>query len=232
MQERDEPIAETRIPCFRCGERPGIDCPGKPDEATLCEPCFKKRMAEERELQETHLASFLEGVHCAGGAMKARELWAVITEEDREGVRKILGEAAIERILGEQEEKRGDDMPNALVQKLRRIRSEVAHEIDPASRDGFGSLFETAVKARDALNDMLVAAGDEETARIAEKRYSLDEMMAAAKGYSGVGCPDCGKDAEVEGDHVEIDGPGARQEVTCSQCGKAWVNTYRFDIIA
>lgn len=96
-----KPIIETGIPCFQCGERSGIDCPGRElDEATLCEPCFEKRMAAEKEAQSRHQASFLEGVHSGGGAAKAKELWDVLTEDDREGVRKILGEAAIKRMLG------------------------------------------------------------------------------------------------------------------------------------
>ena len=118
-----------------------------------------------------------------------------------------------------------------LVQRLRQIRAAVAHEIDPASRSGNQTLMETAVKARDALNDMLVAAGDEETAQILEKHYSLDEMsaMSAVSDYSGVGCPNCGPDADVEGDHVEIIESGAQQEVACGKCDKVWINRYRFD---
>lgn len=117
-----------------------------------------------------------------------------------------------------------------LVQRLKRIREDVAGEIESASRSGEQPLFEAAVKARDALNDMLIAAGDEETARIAEKHCSLDEMraMAPTSDYSGVGCPDCGPDADIEGRGVEIDGPAARQEVTCT-CGRSWVNRYKFD---
>jgi len=36
---------ETGIPCFECGEKSGIDCPGrKVDEATRCSTCLKKFM--------------------------------------------------------------------------------------------------------------------------------------------------------------------------------------------
>ncbi len=103
MQEHDEPLIETGIPCFRCGGRSGmsgIECPGrKPGEATLCVSCFKERMAEEAEKQARHQASFLEGTRSGGGGAKARELWDILGAEEREGVRKILGDAAIRRIL-------------------------------------------------------------------------------------------------------------------------------------
>lgn len=115
-----------------------------------------------------------------------------------------------------------------LVQRLRQIRSDVADEIEPALRRDDQPVARAAVKARDALNDMLIAAGDEETARVMEKHYSLDEMTAMT-GYSGVGCPNCGIDAEVEGCQVEIDESAARQEVVCGECGKIWVNRYKFD---
>ncbi len=119
-------------------------------------------------------------------------------------------------------------MVEPLVQRLRRIRADVAGEIDTASRQGDTVMMTAAVRSRDALNDMLVAAGDEETARCEERHASLDELNAMAH-YSGVGCPECGPDADVEGDGVDIDGAGARQEVTCSECGGAWVNRYKFD---
>ena len=88
-----EPIIETGIPCFRCGERSGLDCPGrKPDEPTLCEPCFKKHMAEEMERQAKHQASYLEGIRDAGGTNEAvRVFWKVFCEEEREGIRNLLG---------------------------------------------------------------------------------------------------------------------------------------------
>ena len=96
----DEPIIETGIPCFRCGERSGLDCPGrKPDESTLCKPCFDEHMAEELERQARHQASFLEGVRSGGGAGKVREVWELFDEEERDAVRKILGDAGVEGIL-------------------------------------------------------------------------------------------------------------------------------------
>ena len=116
-----------------------------------------------------------------------------------------------------------------LLVKLKRIRAELADEIEAASRQGGMALMAAVVRARDALNDALVEAGDEETARCAEKHASLDEMRAmVSPGYSGVGCPDCGPDADMDGGGVEIDGALARQEVTCLECDRAWVNEYRF----
>lgn len=42
----DLPIRETGIICFECGQRSGIDCPGrKPDESTRCLVCFNKFMS-------------------------------------------------------------------------------------------------------------------------------------------------------------------------------------------
>lgn len=38
---------ETDILCFECGERFGIDCPGRePGEATMCIICFEKAMSD------------------------------------------------------------------------------------------------------------------------------------------------------------------------------------------
>jgi len=38
---------ETDIPCFVCGNRNGMECPGrKPNEATRCIDCFVKYMQE------------------------------------------------------------------------------------------------------------------------------------------------------------------------------------------
>lgn len=117
-----------------------------------------------------------------------------------------------------------------LTQRLKRIRADVAGEIDTASQQGDMAMMTAAVKARDALNDMLIAAGDEETARCAETHASLDEMNAMSMSdYSGVGCPNCGRGAEVEGDGVEINESGAQQEVSCGECGRVWINRYRFD---
>lgn len=36
---------ETGIPCFECGERSGMDCPGRrSDESTRCTACMKEFM--------------------------------------------------------------------------------------------------------------------------------------------------------------------------------------------
>lgn len=49
---------ETGIPCFECGERSGIDCPGRrPDEATRCVVCmdeFMKMMEIADRIQDKH----------------------------------------------------------------------------------------------------------------------------------------------------------------------------------
>jgi len=40
----------TGIPCFKCGRRSGIDCPGRqPGEATRCMTCLNEYIAEEIE---------------------------------------------------------------------------------------------------------------------------------------------------------------------------------------
>lgn len=105
MDEHEPPIIETGIPCYRCGERPGLDCPGrKPDEATLCEHCFKEHMAAEMERQAIHQAKYIVGVRDGGGAEEVRRVfWDIFGEEEREGIRKILGDAGVERILNADE---------------------------------------------------------------------------------------------------------------------------------
>ena len=104
MYERDtyeEPPIETGIPCFRCGERSGLDCPGrKPDEPTLCQPCSVECMAEETERQTRHQASYLEGVRDAGGTNEAvRVFRKVFCEEEREGIRNLLGIAVLQDLM-------------------------------------------------------------------------------------------------------------------------------------
>ncbi len=116
------------------------------------------------------------------------------------------------------------------VLEMKRIRADVVREIETASQQGDTEMMTVAVRARDAMNDMLVVAGDEKTVRCAERHFSLDEPNAIGR-YSGIGCPDCGPEAGIEGDGVEIDGSAARQEVTC-MCGKSWVNRYKFDGVA
>ncbi len=47
---------ETGIPCFECGERSGMDCPGRrTDEATRCEACmgeFMRQLDEAETIME------------------------------------------------------------------------------------------------------------------------------------------------------------------------------------
>ena len=41
---------ETGIPCLECGQRSGIDCPGRQlDEVTRCRTCLDKYIKEELE---------------------------------------------------------------------------------------------------------------------------------------------------------------------------------------
>lgn len=50
-----EKYIETGIPCFECGLKSGIDCPGrKKDESTRCQFCFEKYMEQEAKLDEEH----------------------------------------------------------------------------------------------------------------------------------------------------------------------------------
>jgi len=63
-----------------------------------------------------------------------------------------------------------------LLQKLDRIRRELADEIDQASRRGNAAVMAALVKARDALNEASAAAGDEAAARFVERHASLEEM--------------------------------------------------------
>jgi len=65
------------------------------------------------------------------------------------------------------------------VSRLRALRNAAADEIDAASMAGDRDLMAALVKARDALNDALVAAGDQEAAESARDHCSLDEMNKA-----------------------------------------------------
>lgn len=55
-----------------------------------------------------------------------------------------------------------------LLQKLGRIRAEVALEIEPAIRHGDKAIVRALGKVRDALNDAMIAVGDEKSTRCAE----------------------------------------------------------------
>ena len=51
----------TGIPCFRCKKRSGINCPGrKPDEPTLCNPCFQVQRLKDDYEQAAHLLKCLD----------------------------------------------------------------------------------------------------------------------------------------------------------------------------
>jgi len=47
------PERETGIPCFECGKRSGVDCPGrKPDEATRCVDCLNRFIRQMEVAQQ------------------------------------------------------------------------------------------------------------------------------------------------------------------------------------
>lgn len=51
---------QTDVLCFQCNKRYGIDCPGrKPNESTLCNPCFVVKMKQEEYEQAQHLLNCL-----------------------------------------------------------------------------------------------------------------------------------------------------------------------------
>lgn len=52
--------------------------------------------------------------------------------------------------------------------------------------------------------------------------------MNANPQYEGIGCPDCGPEADIEGGSITIDGENAYQNVYCLQCKAEWRNGYRF----
>jgi len=91
---------ETGIPCFKCKKRSGIDCAGrKPDESTLCHQCLKERLAEDAKLQARHLASYMDGVADVGGRQKVRQVWDLISQDEKDELRKIIGDGGVDRIL-------------------------------------------------------------------------------------------------------------------------------------
>lgn len=73
-------------------------------------------------------------------------------------------------------------MIGSQIERLKHIRMELAGEIETASQEGDMPVMASLVMARDNLNDALIAAGDEETARTVEKHAHLDELMGMAKG--------------------------------------------------
>ena len=56
-------------------------------------------------------------------------------------------------------------MIGSQIERLKHIRKELAGEITEASRENTGPVMMALVRARDNLNDALIAAGDGETAR-------------------------------------------------------------------
>ncbi len=91
---------ETGVPCFRCKERSGLDCAGRsPDESTLCQQCLKEWLAEEAKSQAVHLASYLDGLRDGAGDQRVRDVWEKLSDEDRDELWKIIGDAGVDRIL-------------------------------------------------------------------------------------------------------------------------------------
>lgn len=79
----DEQFQETGIPCFQCGARSGLNCPGRrPDEATRCEKCFDEYMAEEHEKEFLHLVSFIRSLREKGDLAAERRLWVILKDYD------------------------------------------------------------------------------------------------------------------------------------------------------
>ena len=84
---------DSDIPCFQCGARPGMDCPGRrPGEATRCEGCTREFMAQEREIQLRHLAEMVRSFRERGDDGSERELWAALDGAAYEDVQRLSAE--------------------------------------------------------------------------------------------------------------------------------------------
>lgn len=54
-----ETYKETKILCFNCRKRFGIDCPGRePNESTRCIVCFRIFMRRMRKEQAEHIRKY------------------------------------------------------------------------------------------------------------------------------------------------------------------------------
>jgi len=70
------PARKTGIPCFECGKRSGLECPGrKPGEATRCQRCLDDYMAKEDARQLAHLAKLIRSFRRKGDVQSERRLW-------------------------------------------------------------------------------------------------------------------------------------------------------------
>lgn len=55
----DPPL--TGQPCVKCGNKSGIDCPGRrPNEGTLCIDCFRLAMLKDYVAQCEHMDQYLQ----------------------------------------------------------------------------------------------------------------------------------------------------------------------------
>ena len=85
-------LEETGIPCFECGRRSGIDCPGrKPDEATRCKECFDSYMEKVRREQAEHLAKYIGYLRREKDTETEQAVWSAIDDVDRKDVCRLLG---------------------------------------------------------------------------------------------------------------------------------------------
>ena len=85
---------ETGIPCFECGRRSGIDCPGRKDEATRCKECFDAFMEKVRREQVEHLAKYIGYLRREKDTETEQAVWSAIgadADVDRKDVCRLLG---------------------------------------------------------------------------------------------------------------------------------------------
>ena len=84
---------DDATPCFQCGARPGMDCPGRrPGESTRCEGCMQEFMALERDRQLRHLAEMIRSFREMGDGRSERELWATLDGAAYEDVERLSAE--------------------------------------------------------------------------------------------------------------------------------------------
>ncbi len=85
------PDKETGIPCCDCGQKSGLDCPGrKAGEATRCRECIDIFMEKMHREQVEHLASYIRHLRRKGDTKAEQVVWSVADEVDRKDVRRLL----------------------------------------------------------------------------------------------------------------------------------------------
>jgi hypothetical protein len=87
------PARETGIPCFECGERSGLDCPGrKPDEATRCQKCLEIFLEQAHKKQIEHFRDLIQSFRDNEDSESENKLWSAMSIAERKDVLWLLAD--------------------------------------------------------------------------------------------------------------------------------------------